>query len=126
MPEAGLVRRWHGLPFFEECPTQAAPTYLLHGFQQALLGLHDLAGHLTAARRLFAAGMRTLVRTLPLYELATVVASTLLRAPPLGHAPAPGQPKLPGGRQEAVETVLLTGCWASMWRSGGGNRGLRS
>lgn len=65
----GLVRRWEGLPFYEEYPTKEAPTYVLNGFQQSLLGLHDLSDVSLAARRLFSRGMKTLVRMLPLYDL---------------------------------------------------------
>ena len=65
----GLRRRWLGLPFFEEYPTRANPTYVLNGFQQCLLGLHDLSDVSPIARRLFDRGMETLAAVLGEYDL---------------------------------------------------------
>jgi hypothetical protein len=65
----GLLRRWKDRPFYEEYPTVEAPTYVLNGFQQALLGLYDLADVSPTARRQFHAGLDTLERMLPLYDL---------------------------------------------------------
>jgi hypothetical protein len=65
----GLVRRWHGMHFYEEYPTREAPTYVLNGFQQALLGLYDFADISPTARHLFRAGLDTLERMLALYDL---------------------------------------------------------
>jgi hypothetical protein len=65
----GLLRRWRGLPFYEEYPTLAHPTYVLNGFQQSLLGLHDLSDVSPTAQRLFRGGMKALAAVLPEYDL---------------------------------------------------------
>ena len=67
--QGGLLRRWQGLPFYEEYPTRAHPTYVLNGFQQSLLGLHDLADVSPGAQRLFSGGMSALAAALPQYDL---------------------------------------------------------
>jgi hypothetical protein len=65
----GVVRRFHGRAFYEEYPTRAGPNYVLNGFMQSLLGLHDLADVSPTARRLFRSAFPTLPRILPLYDL---------------------------------------------------------
>jgi heparosan-N-sulfate-glucuronate 5-epimerase len=67
--EGGLLRRWRGSPSFEEYPTREAPTFVLNGFQQCLLGLYDLSDLSPVSRRLFRRGMDALVAILPAYDM---------------------------------------------------------
>jgi heparosan-N-sulfate-glucuronate 5-epimerase len=67
------------LVFFEEYPTEPAPSFTLNGFMFSLLGLYDLAeaGNPDAAE-LFREGMRTLVAGLPLFDLGNGTAYDLV------------------------------------------------
>jgi heparosan-N-sulfate-glucuronate 5-epimerase len=78
------------LVFFEEYPTQPAPSFTLNGFMFGLVGLYDLAqlGNVRAAT-LFAEGMQTLERALPLFDLGSGTSydlSHLTRPPRAVHA----------------------------------------
>jgi hypothetical protein len=92
VPRGGLLRRWHGLPFYEEYPTAAAPTYVLNGFQQTLLGLYDVADVSPVAARLFGRGIKTLVCMLPLYDLGDGRSTYSLAHLYWASAPQPATP----------------------------------
>lgn len=73
------------LVFFEEYPTEPAPSFTLNGFMFALVGLYDLTQMGNAeADTLFHKGMRTLEAALPLFDLGTGTAYDLghLTRPP--------------------------------------------
>lgn len=70
--EHGGVRRtvFDGLDFYEEYPTTPA-SFVLNGFMFCLLGLYDgytVFGS-TACRELFESGIKTLRRTIPMYDI---------------------------------------------------------
>ena len=70
--DGGVLASIFGLPWYEEYPTVPG-TFVLNGFLYALVGLYDL--HRTAtdrnAERLYAAGVASLRRLLPLYDVGT-------------------------------------------------------
>jgi hypothetical protein len=89
--DGGVVRRFQGGAFYEEYPTRTAPNYVLNGFMQSLLGLHDLADLSPTADRLFRRALPTLPRILPLYDLGDGLSSYSLGYLhwPVPRAPAP-------------------------------------
>lgn len=68
----GVCRHiFDSLPFYEEYPT-SPPSLVLNGFMFCLLGLYDGAKVFSSARcgKLYEAGIETLARLLPMYDLA--------------------------------------------------------
>lgn len=57
--DGGVLGEWDGVPWYEEYPG-AGERHVLNGFEFALIGLHDLAGHSPDAQRLFQAGVASL------------------------------------------------------------------
>ena len=68
--DGGLAAQFEGHPFYEEYPTQTAPSLVLNGFIFCLFGLHDLGqtGSAEAAARYWA-GFASLEQLLPHYDL---------------------------------------------------------
>jgi hypothetical protein len=88
----GVVRHFEGGAFYEEYPTRAAPIYVLNGYMQSMLGLHDLADVSPTARRLFRGALPTLPRILPRYDLGDGRSSYSLAYLHWPVAPTPAQP----------------------------------
>jgi heparosan-N-sulfate-glucuronate 5-epimerase len=57
--QGGVLADFDGVPWYEEAPT-VPPSYILNGFQFALVGLYDVAPWSRRARRLFRRGMLSL------------------------------------------------------------------
>ena len=80
--DGGVLASMYDLPWYEEYPTVPG-TFVLNGFIYALIGLHDLRSAVAAADgrakrredrsadRLYAAGVESLRRLLPLYDTGT-------------------------------------------------------
>lgn len=64
----GVRDVWDSHPWYEEYPGQGAQ-HVLNGFEFGMVGLSDLAPYSGRARRLLAAGLRSLVWALPKYDL---------------------------------------------------------
>jgi heparosan-N-sulfate-glucuronate 5-epimerase len=58
--ESGVRQLWNGHPWYEEYPGWNAQ-HVLNGFEFALIGLHDLSSRSALARRLYGAGLRSLL-----------------------------------------------------------------
>jgi hypothetical protein len=56
----GIRQLWRGHPWYEEYPGWNAQ-HVLNGFEFALIGLHDLGSRSPLARRLYRAGLRSLL-----------------------------------------------------------------
>jgi hypothetical protein len=58
--ENGVRQLWNGHPWYEEYPGWNAQ-HVLNGFEFALIGLYDLSSRSSLARRLYQAGLRSLL-----------------------------------------------------------------
>jgi len=69
--KGGLLAKWQGLDYYEEYPSQT-PSFVLNGFIFALWGLWEfyLVTKNTEAKVYYKAGLKTLERSLPEYQVS--------------------------------------------------------
>lgn len=100
--EGGLTAQFMGMPHYEEYPT-STPCLALNGFQFTLVGLWDGAQNLDdgEAQQFFDEGWRTMVETLPHYDVVSTSAYHL------GHLTKPPRKVHNADHYHRIHVMLL-------------------